>query len=447
MNGPYTDLRDASDAPHAHYDMDAERSVLGAVIMSPQALMEAADAGVTGAAFWAPAHETIWAAVAALADAGDPTDALAVAGRLRASGDLERVGGHAYLHTLVAQVPSTASVTYYAKIVLDAAGRRRIDRTGAVLAQLSLQRDTPLEALVAQAQAQIEALDSTGATTDSAVTMDDLFADVLNSADPALAPPQGWGVRWGIADVDAVIDPIEPGQLAVVMGYSGGGKTVCELTVARAAAIGQGKTVLIHTIEMGRIETGRRLVCAEARVDMGRMKRRELRSDDLDRIEAAEGRLRQSRIIVDDRKVLTLADLDASIRRHKPDLVIVDQIPIMTPPDQSAPREQQLSAIAYGLKIAAGRHKCAVLAANQLNRAAIQRTDKKPSMHDARGSSDVVNAADVVVIIWDPTGGDLEHARTGETDLIVAKQRDGRSGVDIPVALQGHYGRIVGLAS
>jgi replicative DNA helicase len=216
--------------------------------------------------------------------------------------------------------------------------------------------------------------------------------------------------------------------------------------VAYSAAILQGAPTLVHALEMSNQEMGTRMAAAACGIDLERFAKRALTPKDWDDLARVRKYIDDAPLIVDDCETLNLAKLAASIRRHRPQLVIVDQIPIMVPNDPRAPREQQVASLAYGLKRLARSEGVAILACAQLNADGLKRVEKKPSVHDSRESKAIVHAADLAILLHDPTFGEQENVRKGEIDVIIGKQRAGKKDITIPLANQAHYGRFRDLA-
>jgi len=425
-------------------DLGAEMAVLGAVLLDSRALDDAIEAGVTGDAFYRPAHGTIWAAFQRLHEAGNPVDAVAVLAALVESGDAVRIGGAVYLHDLVTSVSTAANVGYYARIVLGKALQRRLVEAGMRVAQIGYEGGGVPADLLASAQSEVLGIDGPDCGYDTWSQIADVFDQVMDDADPST--PRTPGIRWGWADVDEWLNPLEPGQLALVVAYSGVGKSIAVGNIAWSAAVSQGRPTLMHGMEMSRLEIGRRMASAAASVPLSSFKARELTEAEWGRLARARKAVDTAPLVIDDDEDVSLASLRSSVRRHHPDLVIVDQVPIMRAADPKAMREQQVAAIAYGLKKLAKAERCAVIAVAQLNSSAIGRADKSPTLHDVRESRALQHAADVGVILHDPTNGEKEDPRAGEIDFVIKKQRDGVRDKFIPLASQTHYARFADLA-
>jgi replicative DNA helicase len=244
--------------------------------------------------------------------------------------------------------------------------QRRLIAAGTRLVHLGRSTDDgDLQDVIAAAEAEVEAVAS-GVTAESgAVRVGDILDDYLDRLEE---PEENPGIEWPYADVNRLLRPMRPGRLYVVGALSGVGKSIACWNVAAHAALRHKQRVLFHALEMSTDELMDRLIAAEARVSVGSVSAHTLGKGDWDRIAKAREHLDDAPLFVDESEYVTLSSLRASIRRVKPDLVIVDQLPIMTPPDTRAPREQQMAALAYGLKRLAKAENVPIIAAAQLNR-------------------------------------------------------------------------------
>jgi replicative DNA helicase len=300
-----------------------------------------------------------------------------------------------------------------------------------------------LPALLAAAEAEVDAVASGAVQDSTAVRVGDVLDDYLEVLETGEEPP---GIAFHTADLRRDLRPLRKGSLAVIAAWSGIGKSIASWNYAAHAAIHEKQTVLFHALEMSRDEMLDRLIAAEAKVDYGHITSRKMTGWDWEKISVARGRIEDADLHIDDTEGVSLAMLRASVRRVKPDLLVVDQIPIMTPPDPRAPREQQVAAIAYGLKNLARAEDIAVLAVAQLNDDAMKRSDKRPTQHDLRESKAIVHASDTVVVLHDEAHLEPESPRAGEIDWIVVKQRGGRK-LTITLANQLAFQRHVDMAA
>ena len=435
---PVTDRRPPSS-------LETERSVIGAAMASPDAYSTAVGIGLTARDFYWPGHEHAWAAITHLSDQGAAHDPMTVAHEMESAGTLRSLGSIVELTDMygLAVVPS---VTTHARILMTLAAKRRAILAGARISQLGWDSNVTADGLLASA---LDAVESIGVPADNTTwsSLDDVLEMVAEASAKAAQQGRPDGIRWGLADVDREMAPMVPGEFAVVSAFSGGGKSVVACGLGLHAAVHQEKRVLVHAMEMTRIEVGQRWVAAEARVELERIISGDIRPEDQDRVDRANARMLSSPLVIDEVETVTLAGLRASIRKHKPEFVVVDQIPTMTPTDTKLTREQQVSALAYGLKRLAKSENIAVLACCQLNANPTRRTDRTPTMHDLRESQAIVQSANTLVILSDPMEVEKDSTRMGEIDWIVRKQRQGRKDVSIPLARQFHYSRLADLQS
>ncbi len=426
------------------HDEAAERAVLGAAMLSRRAVADVA-AVVHGPDFYRPAHELIWAAVVALDGDGKPAEAQLVADELRKRGELERVGGAAYLHVLLSSVVNAASASYYALIVREKAVLRRLVQAGARIQALGHAVDGgDVSELVAEAVKEVEEAASAGVRAPAGVSFAERFEDLLSELDEPRA--DGAGISWGSRDMDGLLNPMRPGQLIVAGARPRVGKSSWARTVAVDAAVRQGKRVLIHSFEMSRTECEEAILSTLARVPFDRISSHTCTADDHLRLDRVRALVDGAVLVIDDSASMTTTDLEASVRRWRPDLVIVDQLQHLHPPPSRRvnSRQEEVGAVSRALKTMAQREQAAVFACSKLNRRS-ELANTAPTMADLRDSGEIESDADTIVLIHREELADRDSPRVGEADFIVAKQRAGRTGV-VTLASQMHYQTFVDMA-
>lgn len=423
--------------PHVP-DPSPERALIGATLNQPRP--EALRA-VLPEDFYLPAHETIWAAIRDLDEACTAIDTVTVVDHLTTRGTLASVGGLPYIAELVTEGSNPAAATSYARIVVENAARRRLTTAGTRIAQIAESGEGNVGDLVGIALAEIEASHRpTG--TQTATLAEDLLAAVLDDLDPEELAP---GIAWPYADAARLLHPMQPGQLVIVGARPRVGKSVTLVDLARHAAIHQDKTVVLHSLEMSAVELMKRLLAAEARVTMDRMISRDLRDDDWHRITEAGLCLRGARLHIVADGQSTLADLRASVKKHRPDLLLLDYVQIAQVP-KAENRRLAIEEYTKGLKRLAQAENLTVVTAAQLARPEKGRAaDKAPTIEDLREAGGLEQDADTVILLHRPDAADPEHARAGEVDFVVGKQRNGPGGT-VHLAHQMHYSRIVDMA-
>lgn len=443
---PPEDFEDAGP-PMPHDDL-AEKSVIGGMLLSARAIDEVLDTGLQGRDFYRYSNELIFRAISHLATKGQPADQLTVAEELQRVGALGKVGGLSYIGQCAHDVPTAANAAYYAGIVADRAEKRRLIQAGTRIASLGYAGDEA-EDLLAQAEAEMAGVGRHRQSADAVNFADriDALIDELDSEEPKAGPPS---VLYGFTDLDRLTRGARPGQMIVVAGRPGMGKSTFARDVCRHVAFHQGKRALLHTLEMSREEVEVANLAAEATVLHKQLQEKNLRPQDWDRIARARERIDGSTFIIDGSPTLTLNSLRASIRRNRPDIVVVDQLQLMTPTSTrkrgAESRQEEVGALSRGLKLLAKSQGVPIIAVSKLNRGPEQRTDKKPTMSDLRDSGEIESDADIVILLHREDAYERESPRSGEMDLIVAKHRSGPQDT-ITVAFQGHYARAVDMAS
>ncbi len=436
------------------HDIAAEQSVLGGMMLSADTIAEVSRL-LKADDFYRPAHQAIYQATLSLFEAGEPADAVTVSAELERRGELARVGGAPYLHTLIATVPTAANAAYYAEIVAEKAMLRRLGEAGMRMQQLSrtgAQGTDEIASIFDQAQATLDtALNGHRDDEESTfLEMRDTEEDLLRKLQAGEIAP---GVPTGLKDLDDVIGGgLRPGQFVVIAGRPGHGKSTLAVDMARTATFKHGKTSLIFSLEMSKTELWHRIVSAEARVRLddirtsGRLTPFDFKRirDALDRTAAAPGTL-----IINTTATPTVAQLRATARRVKArrglDLVIVDYLQLLTSSRRAESRQVEVSEFSRQLKLMAKDLDVPVVAACQLNRGPEQRADKRPMLSDLRESGAIEQDADIVILLHRPDAYEHDGQRPGEADLIVAKHRNGPT-TTVIVAHQLHYSRFANLA-
>jgi replicative DNA helicase len=426
------------------HNLHAEQAVLGAILLSGGAVIGDIEPIMSGRDFYRPAHEQVWDAMMGLWGRGAPIDPTTIVDALNREGTLSRVGGPTYLHTLVSTTPSAASAAYYATIVRDLAVSRRLAAAGTAIHQLGSSMDGgDIDTVIAEAHAHLASV-AAGLSDGAAVNFGQHIDDVLGRIDTP--SDDSAGLTWGWTDLDKMLRPAQPGQLIIVSARPGAGKSTFARCWALHVAGTLRRRVLLHPLEQGREETEDALISAASGVPLARIDGGNLTDDDWAKIARARRILDGADIIIDDSPVLTLPGLRASIRRHRPDVVMIDQIQHMTPPPGAGKREEAVAALSTGIKLAARAEGVPILVVSKMNRGPEQRTDKKPQVSDLRESGNLESDADVILLLHREDMYEKETSRAGEVDIIIGKQRRGAQDT-VTLAAQLHYQRFVSLAS
>ncbi|MGH3447889.1 MAG: replicative DNA helicase [Nocardioidaceae bacterium] len=370
-------------------DEHAEQSVLGAMLLSKDAIADVVEV-IRGVDFYRPAHELIFDTVLDLYGRGEPADAITVSAELTRAGELARAGGAPYLHTLVAGVPVAANAGYYAGIVREKGILRRLVGAGTKIVQIGYAAEGQVDDVVDQAQAEVYGVTDKRASEDYApladimeLTIDELEA--IGNRDGAMA-----GVPTGFAELDELTNGLHAGQMVIVAARPAMGKSTIGLDVARAASIKNGLASCIFSLEMSRTEITMRLLSAEARIPLNHMRNGKMSDDDWNKLVRKMGEVSEAPLFIDDSPNLTMMEIRAKARRlkqrHDLRLIVIDYLQLMTSGKKVESRQLEVSEFSRQIKLLAKELEIPVIAISQLNRGSEQRTSKRPLLSDLRES-------------------------------------------------------------
>ncbi|WP_444468386.1 replicative DNA helicase (plasmid) [Streptomyces rochei] len=428
--------------------VEAESRVLGACLMATPSYDPVADVAraVREGDWHEPAHELVWLAVQRLHGAGRPTGLPAVEAQLRSTGDLERAGGVVGLSRLASEACSAAEAGHYADLVHGYAQVRRYQQALVRGMQGARQAD-PLSVpdTIAAHQAELESLAADDQDDDDTFGR---FGDHLDAHLDSLAVSVPPAAVTGFTDLDSLMK-LMPGQMILVAARPAMGKSAFALGVATANARKGGPT-LVHSLEMGRAEVSNRILSARARVAFHHIRDGvdSLTQDDWDRLDRYTPELRDLPLWMDYSARVSPARIRSRIKTviretGRAPLVVVDYLQLMQT-DQRNSRQStydRVTEISRELKILASDTGAVIIALAQLNRGPEQRQDKRPAVSDLRDSGALEQDADAIILLHREDYYEPESERSGETDLIVAKHRNGPTAT-VTVAHQFHYSRL-----
>jgi replicative DNA helicase len=429
-------------------DVAAEQSVIGAMMLSKDAIADVVEVLREGD-FYRPSHQTLFAAVIDLYGRGEPVDAVTVAAELTKAGELGRVGGAPYLHTLVSMVPTAANAGYYARIVREQAILRRLVEAGTRIVHMGYTGTGDVDDMVDRAQAEVYEVTDRRSSEDY-LPLSSIMGDALSEIE-AISNRSGEmvGVPTGFADLDSLTNGLHGGQMIIVAARPSLGKSTLGVDFCRSASIKHGLTSVIFSLEMSRSEIVMRLLSAEAQVPLHHMRSGNMTDADWNKLAAKMGVVSDAPLFIDDSPNMTLMEIRAKCRRlkqrHDLRLVVVDYLQLMSSGKRVESRQQEVSEFSRSLKLLAKELDVPVVAISQLNRGPEQRTDKRPMLSDLRESGSLEQDADMVVLLHREDAYERESPRAGEADFIVAKHRNGPTAT-VTVAFQGHYSRFVDMA-
>ncbi|HLO35675.1 MAG TPA: replicative DNA helicase [Candidatus Deferrimicrobium sp.] len=429
-------------------DMAAEQSVLGSMLLSKDAIADVSEV-LRGADYYRPAHETIHDTIIDLYGRGEPVDMVTVAAELQRRGELQRIGGAPYLHTLSANVPIAANAGYYAEIVREKAILRRLVDAGTKIVQIGYAGEGQIDAVVDQAQAEVYKIADRRSGEDY-VPLSDIMDGVLDEIEAISNREAGlYGVPTGFADFDDLTNGLHSGQMIIVAARPAMGKSTLALDFCRAASIHNNLASVFFSLEMTRSEITMRLLSAEAKVPLNHIRNGNMNDDDWAKLARKMGEVSSAPMFIDDSPNMTMMEIRAKARRlkqrHDLRLIVIDYMQLMSSGKKVESRQLEVSEFSRQIKLLAKELELPIIALSQLNRGPEQRGDKRPMMSDLRESGSLEQDADMVILLHRDDVYEKESTRPGEADLIVAKHRNGPTR-DITVAFQGHYSRFVDMA-
>ena len=371
------------------HDLQAEESLLGAMLMSREAISVGFEHCHTDD-FYKPAHGHVFDAVAGLYAKGEPVDPVTVADELRRAGLLEAIGGPSLLIALQASTPATSNAGKYARIVADHSLLRRLISASAEIAEMGYDVPDDVHGAIDRAESLVFQIGQRR-VTDTLSPIRELLSQTLDRLEALYDRGESiTGVPTGYIDIDEQLSGLQPSNLVIIGARPGIGKTAMALGMAAHAAMQANVPVLFFSLEMSHLELTQRLLSAEAQVDSTRMRNGRLHDSDWPKISHAIGRLAESPIFIDDNPNLTVMDIRAKARRLRSreglGLVVVDYVQLMTGRGSAESRQVEVSEISRGLKILARELEVPVVALSQLSRTLEARADKRPMLADLRES-------------------------------------------------------------
>ncbi|QUL97869.1 MAG: replicative DNA helicase [Candidatus Fermentithermobacillus carboniphilus] len=408
-------------------NIEAEESVIGSMLIEKNAMLTALEI-LSPEDFYKESHRIIFRRIAEMADKMEAVDLVTLSEKLRAEGELDRVGGMAELARLANFVPTAANVEYYAKIVAEKAVLRRLIAAATEIAASAYSGQGEVDEILDKAEETIFQIAQRRATQ-SYVPLKDVLVETLEKLE-YLASHRGEtvGLPSGLGDLDRLTSGFQPSDLIILAARPSVGKTSLGLNIARNVAIKTDLPVVIFSLEMSKEQVAQRLLCSEAAINSQKLRTGFLDEDEWRRLSTALGRLGEAKIFIDDTPSLSVMELRTRCRRVKAEhglgLVVIDYLQLMRPSRRQENRQQEISEISRSLKGLARELDVPVLAMSQLSRAVEQRQDRRPLLSDLRESGAIEQDADLVMFLY--TDAELEQQNSIE--LIIAKQRNGPTG-------------------
>ncbi|AGL03960.1 replicative DNA helicase [Desulfoscipio gibsoniae DSM 7213] len=414
------------------HNIDAEQSVLGALFLDNSAIA-IVTRFIQPDDFYVEAHRVIFKTILDLEENGHAVDLVTVTDQLRRIGALEKVGGATYVATLSNISPTAANAEHYAHIVEEKALLRNLINLATRIAGMGYEGSEDAERLMEEAEKMLMELGSRR-TSALFTEIKDILMDTFKHLEH-LYKHKGEinGVPTGFTDLDRLCQGLQPGDLVIVAGRPSMGKTSFGMCIAYNAAEKNNKPVAVFSMEMSKEQLVQRMLCAEAMVDQHKIRTGFIRDEDWGKLTQKAREIARLPIFIDDSGVLTVRQLRAKARRLHMEkglgLIVIDYLQLMQGSGRTENRQQEIANISRSLKALAKELGVPVLALAQLSRSVEQRQDKKPIMSDLRESGSLEQDADVVMFIYRDEYYNPDTEKIGIADIIVAKQRNGPTGV------------------
>ena len=413
------------------HNLEAERSVLGAILIHNDAFNVAAEL-VDSGDFFRDAHRRVFDTMVDLNERGQAIDLVTLKDELGRSGDLDDVGGAAYIAALVDGVPRSTNVEHYARIVKERATLRNLIQSANRILGMAYRAEEDADTLLDQAEQEIFSI-AEGRIHTGFVPLSDLVQGSFTAIEQ-LQEHKGLvtGVPSGFVDIDNLTSGFQPAELIIIAARPSMGKTSFALNVAQHVGIKTDRSVGLFSLEMSKEQLFMRMLTAEAEVDSHRFRGGFLSERDYGRLSTALGRLADAKVFIDDSAGLGVLEMRAKARRlkaeHGLDLLVIDYLQLMQGRGRFENRTQELASISGALKALAKELNVPVLALSQLSRAPESRSDRRPQLSDLRESGALEQDADVVLFIFREEQYDPTPENENLAELIIGKQRNGPTG-------------------
>lgn len=415
-------------------NLEAERSILGAILLDDKALLSVFEI-LKPQDFYLDGHRRIFEKMIQLMNTSRPVDPVTLKDELQKANQLESVGGAAYLAGLTDGLPRAMNIEHYARIVKEKSTLRRLIQVSNETMARSYKDEHSAEEILQRMEKEI--FDIAGqqfrtSFSPIAPIVSDVFKEIEELSNRKSTVT---GLETGFIDLDRMTAGLHPSDLVIVAARPGLGKTSLCLNIAEHVAIRLRKSVGIFSLEMSKEQLVKRLLCAESRIDAHRVNTGYLNKEDWSRLSRASGELAETRIFIDDTASITVPELRSKARRlsleHGLDLIIIDYLQLMSGGNQRFEnRTQEISQVSRGLKAVAKELNVPVIAVSQLSRAIESRTGehRKPQLSDLRESGSIEQDADLVLFIYREEMTNPTEENSGLAELIIGKQRNGPVG-------------------
>jgi replicative DNA helicase len=433
------------------HNLDAERAVLGAVLLEGRETLPRVIEVLRPSDFYTEAHRVIYGSMLTLFDRGEPVDVLTLTEELRRGDQLEFVGGPAAVALLVEQGSISAYLGSYTSIVRDRAVLRELIQTSSQIIAQAFEAKDDVQTLVDDAERRIFSL-AERRLEGSALSIGKILRNTFEYIERLYERKEHvTGVATGFEKLDLMTSGFQPSDFVIIAGRPSTGKTAFALNIAQFVGITLRGKVLVLSLEMSAQQLVQRMLCAEAKVDSQSVRTGMLQASDWTRLTSAAGRLSEAPIFIDDSPNLTVLEARAKARRmkaeHGLELVVIDYLQLMRGRAHLDNRQQEISEISRSLKALAKELAVPVVALSQLSRAVETREQRRPQLSDLRESGALEQDSDLILFLYRPSmyRDDLPIEKANVAEVIVGKQRNGPTG-SVEVVFLPQYARFENIA-
>ncbi len=409
--------------------MEAECSVLGAMLLEKETIPKVIEIIDSPDFFYSDVHKIIFEGILKLFDSNKPVDLVTLREEFRKQGKLEKIGGSSYLLNLINSVVTTANVEYYANIVREKHILREMLKASSEISRLVYEDSLDLETVLDKAQSLIFNVTQKNARTSFSHIKEILTRTFEHIEAVYKRKEQVTGVPTGFVELDRLTSGFQPSDLVVIAGRPSMGKTAFALNITQYAAIHANIPSVIFSLESAKEQLVERMLCAEARVNSQKLRTGFLSEEDWSNLTDAASILAEAPIYIDDTPNISVMELRAKARRLKAEkdikLVVIDYLQLMAGDKRVENRQQQISEISRSLKALAKELNVPVVAISQLSRAVEQRENKRPRLSDLRESGAIEQDADLVISLYREYYYSHRPEDEGIAEVIINKQRRG----------------------
>ncbi len=414
--------------PHS---IEAEQSVIGSMLMDKEAITVAGEM-LTGEDFYGKQYGLLFDAMVELDDEGKPVDLVTLQQRLKEKGAPPEICGMEYIRDVLAAVPTSANVKYYAGIVADKSVMRKLIRVNEDIANSCYAQNEPLETILESSEKGIFDIIQKRNNSDF-VPIRQVVMNAMSMIEEASKTHGAvTGIPTGFLDLDYKTAGMQPSDLVLIAARPSMGKTAFVLNIAQHVAFHENKAVAMFSLEMSKEQLVNRLLSLESKVDAQSIRTGNMKDDEWERLIEGADVIGRSKLLIDDTPGITVSELRSKCRKFKLEynieMVIIDYLQLMTGSGKIESRQQEISDISRALKALARELKVPVLALSQLSRAVEQRPDHRPMLSDLRDSGAIEQDADVVMFIYRDDYYNKDTELKNVAEIIIAKQRNGSIG-------------------